>query len=110
MGSYTELIIEGIRHEEDLKQINDYLSKARKGGYSPLVKFEVRNIFTGHYGEYNYFNVYKLAEFLEGMDWEDCMPEEHISLFVRDDEEFKYHEHTLKIPDQNWKNFGKKDD
>ena len=110
MGSYTSVLVQGIVHEKDLKKINNFLDKARESGYSPLVNVMCKELPTFYFGEYNHFPLNKFVKFLEEMDWEDCMPDEHIALFVMLDEDFKYQQWSLNIPDQNWKNFGKNGD
>ena len=104
MGRYTEIIISGLRKEEDVKTINKYLEGRDYHKLKHLNKGEV--LPDAYYGEYKYLNPYDVVEFLEKMDWKDCIPEEYVRLFVMEDEEFNFSEYKLNIPDQNWKNFG----
>jgi hypothetical protein len=113
MGNYNSIIIQGIYEDEDLQKINEFLDNGMDRSYVPLSPMKINPLTYPefgrywYFGDYKYFNVWKFAEFLEKMDWKDTTPENHIALFVKFDHEFKYHEHDLRIPDQNWKNFGK---
>lgn len=104
MGRYTEIIISGLRKEEDVKTINKYLESRDYHKLKHLKDGEV--LPDAYYGEYKYLNPYDVVDFLEEMDWADCIPEGYVKLFVRQDEEFNFSEYKLNIPDQNWKNFG----
>lgn len=107
MGRYTEIIISGVREIEDIEKINDYITEK---GYCELKHLEEYKLLPfPYYGDYKYFNQFDFVDFLENMDWADCVPENHVKLFVRDDGEHNFSELPLKIPDQNWKNFGKED-